>query len=91
MTSDTSQTAAGAPVRSEALFGVPIWNPLEYGIANAPLMVPAHEYNRVASNLADALSLALQYVPLTGEDADKIRQLERAATIPPNTKLMGGE
>jgi hypothetical protein len=47
-------------------------------------MVPAHEYNRVASNLADALSLAIQYVPLEGYDADEIRRLERAATIPPN-------
>lgn len=71
-------------VESTALFGVPLWNPLEHGITETPLMVPAHEYNRVASNLADALSLALQHVPLTGEDADKIRELERAATIPPN-------
>lgn len=76
-------------VESTALFGVPLWNPLEHGIRNTPLMVPAHEYNRVASSLADALLLALQYVPLTGEDADKIRELERAATIPPNITMSG--
>lgn len=80
-----AQKAPLAPLAPGAggLFGVPIWNPLDHGIRNAPLMVPAHEYNRVVSNLADALSLALQYVPLTGDDADKIRELERAATIPP--------
>lgn len=84
-TQTTPEDVAPAPVGSGALFGVPIWNPLDHGIHSTPLMVSAHEYNRVASNLADALSLALQYVPLTGDDADKIRELERAATIPPNT------
>lgn len=71
-------------VANDALFGVAVWNPLEAGIHGVPLMVPAHEYNRVASNLADALSLAIQYVPLEGCDAEEIRRLERAATIPPN-------
>jgi hypothetical protein len=73
-------------VGSTALFGVGVWNPLDAGIKGMSLMVPAHEYNRVASNLADALLLALQYVPLEGEDAGKIREMERAATIPPNTE-----
>lgn len=27
--------------------GIPIFNPLEHGIANQPLMVPAHEYDRL--------------------------------------------
>jgi hypothetical protein len=84
---NTQTNSARDSVESTALFGVPIWNPLEHGIRNTPLMVPSHEYNRVASNLADALSLALQYVPLEGADADKIRELERAATIPPNSLL----
>ena len=79
--------AADSGLPSHALFGVEVWNPLNAGIKGVPLMVPAHEYNRVASNLADALSLALQYVPLEGEDADRIRELERAATILPNSKL----
>ena len=70
-----------------ALFGVAVWNPLDAGIKGVPLMVPAHEYNRVASNLADALSMAIQYVPLEGYDAEEIRRLIRAATIPPNTLL----
>lgn len=83
---DTKNTrdTDGAGIESTALFGVPLWNPLEHGITDAPLMVPAREYSRVASSLAEALSLALQYVPLTGADADKIRELERAATIPPD-------
>lgn len=87
--SDTQKAnnAADGGLPSHALFGVGVWNPLDAGIKGVPLMVPAHEYNRVASNLADALSLALQYVPLEGEDADKIRELERAATIPPNSVL----
>lgn len=82
-------TTAGEKVNSgdlqcTAMFGVTIWNPLEAGIKGVPLMVPSHEYNRVASNLADALLLALQYVPLEGEDSEKIHKLERAATTPPN-------
>lgn len=72
-----------AELESTALFGVRLWNPLEHGIHGQPLMVPAHEYNRVVSNLADALSLAIQYVPLEGVNAEVIRKLERAATIPP--------
>lgn len=76
--------AADGGLRTTALFGVGVWNPLAAGIKGMPLMVPAHEYNRVASNLADALSLALQYVPLEGHDAEEIHRLERAATIPPN-------
>lgn len=72
--SDTPCTAA---------FGVPVWNPLDHGIQGVPLMVPAHEYNRVASNLAEALSMALQYVPLTGKECKRIHALERAATTPP--------
>jgi hypothetical protein len=79
-----AEQASGEGLQSTALFGVGVWNPLDAGIKGVPLMVPAHEYNRVASKLADALSLALQYVPLEGTDADKIRELERAATIPPN-------
>jgi hypothetical protein len=75
--------ASDGGLRTTALFGVGVWDPLDAGIKGVPLMVPAHEYNRVASNLADALSLALQYVPLEGDDADKIRELERAATILP--------
>jgi hypothetical protein len=84
--SDTStpQEAAESGLSSHDLFGVPRWNPLDHGISGQPLMVPAHEYNRVVSNLADALSLALQYVPLEGDDAEEIRRLERVATIPPN-------
>jgi hypothetical protein len=74
-------------LQSTALFGVAVWNPLDAGIKGVPLMVPAHEYNRVASNLADALSLALQYVPHEGYDADEIRRLERDATIPPNADV----
>ena len=61
-----AEQVSGEGLQSTALFGVVVWNPLEAGIKGAPLMVPAHEYNRVASNLADALSLALQYVPLEG-------------------------
>ena len=72
-------------LRTPALFGVDVWNPLEAGIRGVPLMVPAHEYNRVASNLADALALALQFVPLEGCDAEEIRRLERAATIAPGS------
>ena len=81
-----SNEEAGRGCSSSALFGVAVWNPLEHGIQGQPLMVPAHDYNRVASSLAEALSLALQYVPLTGDDAEKIRELERAATIPPNAE-----
>jgi hypothetical protein len=73
-------------VANDALFGVGVWNPLDAGIKGVPLMVPCHEYNRVASNLADALSLALRYVPIEGYDAEEIRRLERAATIPPNVQ-----
>lgn len=85
-TQQAGQLGSLSGVDGSALFGVEVWNPLDRRIYGVPLMVPAHEYNRVASNLASALSLALQYVPLTGDDADKIRELERAATVPPNVK-----
>jgi hypothetical protein len=84
---ETGEGCSGATC--SALFGVEIWNPLEHGIHGVPLMVPANEYNRVASNLADALLLAIQYVPLEGYDAEEIRRLERAATIPPNSFISG--
>ena len=36
-------------VESTALFGIPVFSPLEHGIHGEPLMVPAHEWNKLAS------------------------------------------
>lgn len=79
-TTEASKTAD--PTECTALFGVKVWNPLEHHVHGMPLMVPAHEYNRVASNLADALSLAFQHVPLNHPDSEEITRLEKQATIP---------
>ena len=49
---------------------------LEQTDCNAALL--AHWYN-VGPKLLDALSIAVQYVPLTGEDADIIEKVSKEA------------
>ena len=46
---NTPKTDDGTLLKSTALFGIPVFNPLEHGIHGEPLMVPAHEWNRLAS------------------------------------------
>jgi hypothetical protein len=83
---DGGERSSEEPAKTTALFDVPIWNPLEHGIQRTPFMVPADDYNRVASGLSSALSLALQHVPLDHPDSEKIYRLEKSATIYPGSK-----
>lgn len=72
--------------RSKTLYGgVPIWNPLDHGIQDTPLMVPCHHHTRIVALLVKALSLAHKHVPIGSEDDTKIRELEQAATNPYHT------
>lgn len=55
MQKDEPMIENGAGVPSTALFGIPIWNPMDHGLKRMPMMVPAHEFNRLAGAIIEAL------------------------------------
>lgn len=63
--------------KSTALLGVEIWNPANYGIQGAPLMVPAKEFNRIVSNLQGQAIIASRHVPVYHSDYSRIKNLDR--------------
>jgi hypothetical protein len=71
-----------AQAEAISLLGVPIFNPLTHGIKGEPLMVPAHEFNKVAS----AIQKIRAYVQITPKELltrDSVTKLIDEL-IPPN-------
>lgn len=49
--------------------GIEIFNPLEHGIHGKPLMVPAHEYNRMLGVLVEARAYIARHTTPTVTEA----------------------
>lgn len=56
--------------------GPEIWNPMDHGLHGLPLMVPAFEYNKIKSELAEANEEITRYAEGVNIYAEQLAELE---------------